>query len=82
MHSALLIKLPQRTQLSISHEDHPETSEGLKSVCVCILILSAIQETRHFVGPTEPYKIWAFVTLKIPFSIALHGNKDVLHFSC
>lgn len=80
MHSALLIKLPQWTQLSISHEDHPETSEGLKSLCVCILILSPIQGTRH--RPTKPYKIWALVTLKIPFSIALHGNKDVLRFSC
>ena len=80
MHSALLIKLPQWTQLSISHEDHPETSEGLQSVCVCILILSAMQGTRH--RPTKPYKIWALVTLKIPFSIALHSNKDVLRFSC
>lgn len=54
MPSALLIKLPQWTQLSISHEDHPETSEGLKSVCVCILIPSAIQGTD--IGLPNPTK--------------------------
>lgn len=79
MPSALLIKLPQWTGLSISHEDHPETSEGLKYVCVCF---NSQCDTRDRRWLTKPYKIWALATLKFPFSIALHGNKDVLSFSC